>query len=188
MSIINAHQSNLHLQKFRSVSLSDAFRIEAKPSSDEGSILDITTGTSHKYRLTSKEATIFIESEYFQGKFIMATTPVGIELLDSTQHVRHKYINEFWIDNQHIINKILEHLVKLKDTERLFGVDELALSAGDLFSITANWTERLEITERIMEMLIQDSTVGKGTVHGKLRISFTSQTEKKLMNNLYVWP
>jgi hypothetical protein len=186
MSIIQVTQNFLLGQEFKGT-LGDEIRFnKIDLTGTVGKIIVQKTDEHFEYELIEEDASVSIESTYFGGRFKIVTQPTGFELIDTDGSVR-KYVSRFCLDNQHIIRAILEHLI-LKG-ENGFAKTSLVLrnAVNHLFSKEQNLTERDEIVETTMILLLEDGAVIEEIHQGDVAIALNGNTKKYTKENRYSW-
>jgi hypothetical protein len=188
MSIIRYHQNNLNQKIFWSESLSDAIRFENDGQNEDGTIYEVESSKKQSYKISATNSTCKIYSSFFDGEYVFNTTSLGFELLHITDRaLRSKYIEDFWINNQEIINSILDFLHQENSLDRQFDAESLSRAVSNSFSTSTVWSEMIDIVHRIMDMLIKENTVNEGRIQGKLCISANRNTNKHLLDGRYTF-
>lgn len=137
MSVIKIYQSYLDGKRFWSESLVDSIRCEAEPESNSGSLWTIEDGKLYNYKLIQDSASLIIESGYFGEKKYIVTTPLGFNLHRVEGWEIHlKFIDEFWVDHQELINAILSFITQDINKDRQFTNEELARETAKHFDKT----------------------------------------------------
>lgn len=188
MSIIKFYQNKLSSDtRYWSEALTTSIKFEPLLDKDSGFLYDVETGDKFPYSLTAVQSSVIIETEYFNDRFFIATSSLGFNLLDfKSKSVYLKFIDEFWVNHQDIIGAILNHLIH-DSSEQQFTSEKLAKSLRGAFPSHITWNVMLSITERVMEMLIEDRSVNEGMISGQSYVSANKETRISVEENRYVF-
>lgn len=190
MAPINVIQLALISQTFSERRKNDLIRFNSlKLDGDTGKLIDTKSEIEYDYVLAVREgASFIIDCDYFDGNQVISTTPLGFAIysLVSNEIIRD-YISTFYIDNQRVINSIMEFLLKVGEDGHSYTRERLAKEFGHAFSSEQTWSNRLDITEHIMEMLVAMKTVSTGLIRGEAFISVSNLTKRHIDEKLYEW-
>jgi hypothetical protein len=187
-TFIKVYQERLDAKRFYNESLTTSVRFQATSDTEYGTLWDVEVNKDFSYKLEQLKSSAIIECEYFRSKYFISTTPLGFNLHEiETKKVHLKYIEEFWIDNQEVINGILAFLVEDNNKDRQFTADDLARATRDNFNTAITWDEMQNMTDRIMEMLVEEQVVFAGQKQGQPCISGSPTTQKAIESNRYVF-
>jgi len=186
--LIQIYQTELNQTRFWSESLTDTISFYADNDKESGILISVETNKKSTYSLRQENSSAIIESTFFSNKsYYITTTPLGFnlsELEDKSLYL--KFIEDFWINHQEVINAILSFISSEENMDRNFTVDEIAKAVVGTFDQTTDWNTMVQITERIMDMLIKDQSVFKGQKQGKPCISASPKT-KSFINTKYIF-
>lgn len=187
-TIIKLIQEELDNQRFFTESLTESIKFEPIQGEQNGFISDVEKVKRFKYTLSVVDSSVKINSTYFDRDYKIATTSLGFQLYElKSDSIRLSYINEFWIDHQEVINKVLSFLSQDENKERQFNVDHLVTATREQFGHGAILSEALEVLNKIMHMLIEQNVVLASTVQGKECIHYSPKTLHAIETSRFVF-
>jgi hypothetical protein len=187
MPLIDLIQTELNDQTFNSPSLSDPIRFKADLESGKGVVVDINSAKESAYEVVQVDSSARLRTTYFPKELTISISALGFDLFDLSGSKFLSFINEFWIDNQDVINGILEYLQAGGDNGRSYDEVSLFLVIRDRFSPTVTLKEGHETIDRIMDMLVRNGAVGKAMHLGKETIQYIPGTKKALEEGRFTW-